>query len=76
MSQFYIRKKNYIQAPGPLESDNLNIFSPVTILGGYITTSLRFMLLPTQEIGDLMMSLIYIAHLRKKLLLAPRPPHS
>ena len=47
---FYIAhiRKNLHLGPRPPGSDNLNIFSPVTIAGLYSTTSQRFMLLPTR----------------------------
>ena len=79
MSLFYIahiRKKTYIWAPGPPVSDNFIIFTPLTIAGGYSTTFQSFMLLPTREVGELVLIQIYIAHIRKNTGLGPGPPKS
>ena len=55
-------------------ADNLIFFSYVIIAGEYSTTSQSFMLLFTREIGYLMMSLFYIAHIRKKPTFWPKAP--
>ena len=60
--------------PRSLGSDNLFIFSPVTIAGLYSTTSQSFMLLPTREIGEFVIFKFYIGHIRKKTFLGPQPP--
>ena len=42
----------------------------------YLTTTQPFMLLHTQEIGELVILSFYIAHIGKKLYLGPQPPGS
>ena len=71
----HIRKKLHL-GPRPPGSDNLNIFSPVTIAGLYSTTSQSFMLLPTREIGELVIFKFYIGHIRKKNVFGPPAPMS
>ena len=59
--------------PRSYRADNLIFFLSATIAGGYATTSQSFMLLPTREVIYVMMSLFYIAHIRKNYILAPGP---
>ena len=58
--------------PRSYRADNL-IFLSATIAGGYSTTSQSFMLLPTREVRYLMMSLFYIAHIRKNYICSLGP---
>ena len=71
----YIRKK-IIWAPGPTKGDNFKIFSPVTIKGLYSNISQSFMLLPTREIGELVIFIFYISHIRKNRVFGPRATKS
>ena len=63
-------------APCPPVSDNFIMFRPLTIDGGYSTTFQNLMLLPTREHEELVLIQIYIAHIRKKTGLGPRPTMS
>ena len=69
----HIRKKLHFGPWAPV-SEILNIFSPVTIAEVYSTTSQSFMLLPTREIGGLVIfKCLYSQWKGKKRFWAPGP---
>ena len=70
----HIMKKLHL-GPRPLGSDNLFIFSPVTIAGLYSTTSQSFMLLPTREIGEFVSFKFYKGNIRKNNFFGPPAAH-
>ena len=57
-------------------SENVNIYSPVSIAEVYSTTSQSFMLLPTREIEEFVIFKFYIGHIRKKNIFGPPAPMS
>ena len=71
----HIRKKLH-WGPWPSGSDNLNIFSPVTIAEVYSTNAPSYLLLPTRKIGELVIFQFNIAHIRKKYGFGPPAPIS